>query len=75
MFRSCSNNYVWYICLLIVGYFCLEGTANFTDNPCHLGYYCPSGTQNSNDYPCPAGTFNNETMRTKQADCLTCTGK
>lgn len=63
------------IFLLILGYFCLEGTANYTDNPCPLGYYCPSGTQNSNDYPCPAGTFNNETMRTKLADCLTCTGK
>lgn len=63
------------IFLLILGYFCLEGTANYTDNPCPLGYYCPSGTQNSNDYPCPAGTFINETMRTKLADCLTCTGK
>lgn len=72
--RQAELTVIWCVVTFPVGYFCLEGTANYTDNPCPTGYYCPSSTQNANDYPCPAGTFNNETMRTKPTDCLTCTG-
>jgi len=56
------------------GYYCPQGTANYTDYPCPTGHYCPASTQNWNQYPCSVGTFNNVTMRTSSADCLSCTG-
>lgn len=57
------------------GYYCPQGTANYTDFPCPTGYYCQASTQNWNQYPCTAGTFNNLTMRTSSIDCISCTGK
>ncbi|CAC5381825.1 unnamed protein product [Mytilus coruscus] len=57
-----------------MGYYCPQGTANYTDYPCPTGHYCPASTKNWNQYPCNSGTFNNQTMRTASGDCLSCTG-
>lgn len=65
------------IIMLIIfsGYYCPQGTANYTDYPCPTGHYCPVSTKNWNQYPCNSGTFNNQTMRTASGDCLSCTGR
>ena len=54
------------------GYFCPGNTSDFstTNHHCPQGYYCPNGTKYETEHPCPAGTFNNLTLRTSLADCV-----
>ena len=60
------------------GYFCTNGSDSVTpdgsgpglNGPCPEGHYCPQQTQFP--IPCPAGTFNNVTMLTAEAECQDC---
>ncbi|CAG9331890.1 unnamed protein product [Blepharisma stoltei] len=54
------------------GYYCPQGTSDYSVLPCPAGYYCPSGTQYNNQYPCPSGTYNPRTGITDSSMCLQC---
>ena len=55
------------------GFFCPNGTSDFTVNSCPEGHYCPAGTQFGTQFECPPGTFNNATGGLSSLDCLPCT--
>ena len=60
------------------GYICLEGAnkQNPTDlatdkgKICPAGYYCPAGSWE--EKPCPIGTYQPETGKSAESDCLPC---
>lgn len=54
------------------GYYCPPGTGDYTAYRCPTGYYCPSGTANYIDYPCDVGTYNENTLQTTSASCISC---
>ncbi|KAG9392255.1 hypothetical protein J8273_5240 [Carpediemonas membranifera] len=54
------------------GYYCPEGTSDYTIYTCPAGYYCPEGTITSTEYPCPAGTYSAATGRTLVSQCTSC---
>ena len=60
------------------GYYCRSGSDDRAPSgatagdagPCPVGHYCTVQTQEPT--PCPAGTFNNQTKVTSEADCQPC---
>ena len=52
------------------GYFCPEGTGDYTKNPCPLGYSCPGGTATYD--PCPQGTYGTMNEDNQYAICVNC---
>lgn len=55
------------------GYYCPGNNSEYESRPCPKGYYCPNGTSHKYQLPCPPGTYNDQTKRTREEDCVTCT--
>ena len=53
------------------GYFCLVNASMYTE-VCVTGHFCPEGTKYSTQHPCPIGTYNNNTGRMNNSDCVLC---
>ena len=51
------------------GFYCPEGTADYTKNPCPRGAYCETGAA---IVVCPAGTYNDNLFGKSIADCRPC---
>ena len=54
------------------GYYCVENSTHYLGAPCPVGHICPEGTGSAAEHPCPKGTYNNETGKGLEADCIPC---
>ena len=54
------------------GYFCEEGTGDYTLFPCLPHNYCPASTTAPAEFPCPAGTYNPSFGALRESECIPC---
>ena len=55
-----------------LGYYCIEGSSDFSSQICPPGHYCPDGTMFDTQFQCPIGTFSNVSGLTNESQCETC---
>ena len=54
------------------GFFCLEGTSDFSPNICPSGYFCREGTRYDREFSCRSGTYNPNPGAANTSDCVAC---